>query len=450
MDQLTAALWNPLLTFLYLEVGLLILLLSRFIAWRALIDFVKTEFRNLFQPSESASTPHQRTISSRYAFITALSSTVGVGNLAGVSTAIHLGGPGALFWMWVSALVGMSFRMSSTWLTLHHQSADPDHPAWSTPMSYLDPAFKKSRYWNWLPGLIAAAILLTGLFANAIQTNSVAHALENEIGTSNILVAILFASLVAIIILGGLQRIVKMSVSLMPWMLLLYVGAGLIILLSNPAETLQQLSNVFESAFSPWSIAGGVVGYSVLQAMQFGVSRGVFSHGSGLGFAPFLHASNSEGARRNMLFAALVPAVDTLIICTITGLVVLSGGYWMEFNGAYLTSLSFENFYGDGGKWIVVVALTLFAFTSIINLSYFAERCYGYLSRGSVRNFRYLFIVVTFLGPLIPVITIWSLADLVIAVVLLFHLPALLYLTLKHLKPMLNTLNGKDQTTESG
>lgn len=442
MDQLTAALWNPLLTFLYLEIGVLVLVLSRFVAWGALIDFVKTEIRQFSQPSKpEADDNHHRTISSRFAFITALSSTVGVGNLAGVSTAIHLGGPGALFWMWVSALVGMSFRMSSTWLALHYRPTNPDHPTWSTPMSYLDAAFKESRFWSWLPGLIAVAILLTGLFANAIQTNSVAHALENEIGTSNILIAILFALLVAIVVLGGLQRIVRMSVSLMPWMLLLYVGAGLIILLSNPAETAEQLANVFKSALSPWSVAGGVAGYSVLQAMQFGVSRGVFSHGSGLGFAPFLHAANSEGARRNMLFAALVPAVDTLVICTITGLVVLSGGYWLEFNGAYLTSLSFESFYGAGGKWIIVVALTLFAFTSIINLSYFAERCYSYLNYGTVRNFRYLFIVVTFLGPLIPVMTIWSLADLLIAVVLIFHLPALLYLTLKHLKPMLKTLN---------
>ena len=440
MDQFVAALWNPLLTFLYLEMGLLVLLLSRFGVWRALAEWVRTEFRSFTTVETATVNAHERTISSRYAFIAALSSTVGVGNLAGVSTAIHLGGPGALFWMWVSALVGMSFRMSSTWLALRYRPDDPQHPSWSTPMSYLDHFFKGSRYWGWLPALVAIAILLTGLFANAIQTNSVAHALEDEIGTSNILIAILMASLVAIVILGGLQRIVQMSVQLMPWMLLLYVGAALLILLSNPAESGRQLLNVFDSALNPWSAAGGVAGYTVLQAMQFGVSRGVFSHGSGLGFAPFLHASNDEGARRNMLYAALVPAVDTLIICTITGLVVLTGGYWMEYNGAYLTSLSFENFYGEAGKWVVVMSLTLFAFTSIINLSYFAERCYSYLSSGSIRNFRYLFIVVTFLGPLIPVMTIWSLADLVIAIVLIFHLPALLYLTLRHLRPMMATL----------
>lgn len=443
MEPFVALLWNPLLTFLYLEAGVLLLFLTRFIAWRKLIQFVKVEFRTLFSTRSEAAPEHQRTISSRFAFITALSSTVGVGNLAGVSTAIHLGGPGALFWMWVSALVGMFFRMSSTWLALHHQSDNPEHPNWSTPMAYLDPAFKKSRFWSWLPALVATAILLTGLFANAIQTNSVAHALENEIGTSNILVAILMAALVAVVILGGLQRIVQMSVQLMPWMLLLYVGAALIILLSHPLETFEQLLNVFASALSPWSVAGGVAGYTVLQAMQFGVSRGVFSHGSGLGFAPFLHAANGEGARRNMLFAALVPAVDTLIICTITGLVVLTGGYWMEYNGAFLTTLSFEAFYGEGGKWIVVLALTLFAFTSIINLSYFGERCYGYLGGGNLLNFRYLFIVVTFLGPLIPVMMIWSLADLLIAVVLLFHLPALLYLTIRHIRPMIRTLNGE-------
>ena len=437
MDALINALWNPMLTFLYLEAGLLLLAITGFLAWRHLLPFVREQLRS---PSSRATITHDRTISSRRAFITALASTVGVGNLAGVSTAIHLGGPGALFWMWVSALVGMSFRMVSTWLTLHYRPADPDHASWSTPMSYLDPLCKERPGLRWLPLLIAGAILMTGLFANAIQTNSVAHALENEMGTSNLLIAILMALLVAVVILGGLQRIVQMSVELMPWMLLLYVGAALLILLSEPAHTLKQLETVVESAFSPWSMAGGVAGYGILQAMQFGISRGVFSHGSGLGFAPFLHAANEEGARKNMLYAALVPAIDTLIICTITGLVVLSGGYWLEFNGAFLTTLSFEQFYGDLGKWIVVMALTLFAFTSIINLSYFAERCYLYLGGSSTRNFRYLFIVVTFMGPLIPVLTIWSMADLLIAVVLIFHLPAVLYLALRHRKQIINTL----------
>ncbi|MBT3308712.1 MAG: amino acid carrier protein [Gammaproteobacteria bacterium] len=443
MDLLVTALWNPLLTFLYLEIGLLLLLLSRFAVWRKLFTFIKTELRTLLSTSSASLSSHQRTISSRFAFITALSSTVGVGNLAGVSTAIHLGGPGALFWMWVSALVGMGFRMSSTWLALHHQPDDPNHPSWSTPMSYLDPLFKGSRFWGWLPALVAVAILFTGLFANAIQTNSVAHALHNEFGASNLWVATLMALLVAVVILGGLQRIVQMSVRLMPWVLLFYIVAALVILLSNPVETGRQLITIIESALSPWSVAGGVAGYTVLQAMQFGVSRGVFSHGSGLGFAPFLHAANREGARKNMLYAALVPAIDTLFICTITGLVVLSGGYWMEFNGAYLTTLSFEHFYGETGKWVIVLTLTLFAFTSIINLSYFAERCYLYLRNGNTRNFRYLFILITFLGPLIPVALIWSMADLLIAVVLIFHLPALLYLTIRHLRPMLQTLNAE-------
>ena len=444
MEQLVAALWNPLLTFLYLEVGVVVLLLTRFTPWRKIGNFALTELQQLLKPKKSVSpsaTPHQREVSSHFAFITALSSTVGVGNLAGVSTAIHLGGPGALFWMWVSALVGMSFRMGSTWLSIHYQPDTPDHPSWSTPMSYLDPLFKGSRLWSWLPAAVAVAILMTGLFANSIQTNSVAHALRNEIGISTLLVAIVMALLVATVILSGLQRIVQMSIRIMPWIVLLYLSAALLILISHPAETMNQLLYVFESAFSPAPIAGGIAGYTILQAMQFGVSRGVFSHGSGLGFAPFLHAANRESARKNILYAALVPAIDTLVICTITGLVVLSGGYWIEFNGAYLTALSFENFFGSGGKWIVVVALSLFAFTTIINWSYFAERCYLYLGGGNARYFQYLFIGVTFMGPLIPVRLIWSMADLVIALLLILHLPALLYLMIRHLKPMMAELH---------
>ena len=439
---------ETILTYLYLEIGVLVLLLSRFVAWQQIILFIKEEWQLLVGSIKSGvsfgadkdDVQHERQVSSRRAFITVLASTVGVGNLAGVSTAIHLGGPGALFWMWVSALLGMSFRMISTWLALRYQSEDKDHNSWATPMSYMDHFFADKPSLKWLPVAIAFSILVTGLLANSIQTNSVAHAMGNELGVSHLMVAIFMSLVIGIVVLSGLKRIVAMSVSIMPWIILLYVVAGLVILLSDPLKTMTVLGWVIESAFSPWSVAGGVAGYGVLQAMQLGVARGVFSHGSGLGFETFLHAANSEGVRKNALYAALVPVVDTLIICTITGLVVLSSGMWTEFNGAYLTTLSFEQFYGFGGKILVVMALILFALTTIITFSYLAERCFTYLGGKQILQFRYLFIAITFIGPFISVKFIWSIADLLIAGVLLLHLPVLIYLLLRNLNPLINEI----------
>ncbi|MBF0265358.1 MAG: sodium:alanine symporter family protein [Gammaproteobacteria bacterium] len=360
--------------------------------------------------------------------------------MAGVSTAIHLGGPGALFWMWVSAIFGMSFRLISTYLSLKYQNKDPEHPNHATPMAYLEHFFKDN--WKWVPITLAGIIMFKGFItANLIQSNSIAHSIENELASSHLIVGLLMASLVAFVILGGVKKIVYYCVMLTPWMVLLFLGAGLVILASDPLITLSSLEMVFEYAFTPYSVAGGVAGYTVLQTMQYGISRGIFSHASGMGVAPFLHAANDvKDLRDSSYLAALVPIVDTLIVCSITALVVLNQGYWGEYNGAFLTTTSFEMFYGDIGKILIIACLVLFGFTTIINWSYYAERCYKYLGGKKIIAFRWVFISVTFCGPFFPVKPIWSLADILIAILLLVHLLALLYIVLTNRKAIIEAL----------
>jgi AGCS family alanine or glycine:cation symporter len=432
LELLATWVWNPFLSYLFLMAGLLLLPLTGMAAWRGAGDTLRSLWR---REASAGDASHHRHVSPLRAFFTAVAASVGVGNVAGVATAIHLGGPGALFWIWVSALLGMSFRMSSTWLAQRYRPASPDDQTYATPMAYLERFFGEA--WRWVPVSLALLLLVKGFVtANLIQSNSVAHALENEFAAGHMAVAVLMAGAVALVILGGVGSIVKWSVQVSPLMLMLYLGTGLLILFTDPARTWHSLGQVFQYAFSPYSMAGGLVGYSLMQAIQFGVSRGIFSHGSGLGIAPFLQAANEGDRRRNALLAAFVPVVDSLLVCTVTGLVVLSSGLWQQWNGAFLTSAAFEQGLGGTGRVLVVISLVLFAFTTVVNWAYYAERCFEYLGGTALRTFRLVFVAVTFCGPLFPVKPIWFLGDLLIAAILLIHLFPLLHLVQQHASEM--------------
>ncbi|MBF0280446.1 MAG: sodium:alanine symporter family protein [SAR324 cluster bacterium] len=431
METIASWIWNPLLSLIYIEIGIIVLLITGFAAWRHIIPALPALWKNRHQHSHTIE--HERHITPWQAFLTALGAGIGVGNIAGVSTAIHLGGPGALFWMWVSALVGMSFRMCSVWLTQQYQGKDPDNLLYATPMAYLESTMK--GLWAWIPAALAGLLLVKGfLTANLIQSNSVAHALQDELGASTLAIAFLLASGVAFVILGGMKKIVDASLVITPWMVTAYLGAGIIVLLSDPFRTVSTLGMVFGHAFSPYSAASGVIGYGVFQTIQFGISRGIFDHGSGMGISPFLHASNQGNPRENAFLAATVPVAETLVVSTITGLVVLSIGNWTQHNGAFLTTSSFESFYGDVGQILIMACLVVFAFTTMINWSYYAERCFQYLGGNNLVKFRWMFIFVTFCGPFFPVKFVWATGDVMIALVIIFHLFPLLYLVIIHRK----------------
>ncbi|MBF0282493.1 MAG: sodium:alanine symporter family protein [Zetaproteobacteria bacterium] len=419
------------MVFIYLQLGVLFLILTRGIVWRGIVSSIKHMLRN----REDAKAAHH--VSHHHAFFAALAATVGVGNLAGVGTAIHLGGPGALFWMWVSALLGMSFRMSSVyWAVKMGKHVDDNDPhLFASPMLYMVKLLDKP--WKGLATGLAILLFVNGMvMANMIQSNSVAHAMTGEIGSANFGIALMMAGMVGLVIIGGMQSIIKFAATIAPWMILAYLATGWFILASDPINTLEVLGSVFYYAFNPYSFAGGVIGYTIMQTMQYGISRGIFSHGSGMGFAAFWQGANHDHPSRSAFLAGAVPLIDTLVVCSTTGLVILSADMWLERTGAFLTVSSFHSFLGEPSLVFITCCLVVFAFTTIISWAHFGERCFQYLGGKNVMNFRWLFVAVCFIGPFLPLVSLWALGDIIIGCMILIHMIPLTYIVIRHLNTM--------------
>jgi len=434
MENLAKLIWNPFLCLFYLLLGLLFLYITDALAWRKSFRVFLRIIGNDKSSYSGRLVPHTK------AFFSTLSTTVGIGNLAGVGTAIHLGGPGALFWMWMSALLGMSFRTTSTYLAVKYRPTDTNSASFATPMAYLEKYVKNE--WRFIIPLVAGLILVQGIIlSNLVQSNSLAHALHNRFDIPNIIVAVFLTFFVSLVILGGVRKIVDFSSVVTPWIMGFYVLAGLFILLSHPLVTIENLRQVFYYAFTPYAITGGVAGYAVFQAMQFGVSRGIFSHMSGLGTSTFFQGANEEPPEIGAFMSTITPFVDTVIICSITGLVILSAPHWQDHTGAFLTLESFQEQLGFIGDVVVIISLMFFAFTTILGFAHISERCYVYLGGKSVFKYRFVFLAVTFIGPFLNLIFIWSLSDIIIALIIIFHLIPLLYITLIKLSQMIKDLN---------
>jgi AGCS family alanine or glycine:cation symporter len=425
MEILAGWIWDPVLSLIYIELGFIFLFLTRAIAWRKSLPV----FLKIIGSDRSAS--GDRMVSHKKAFFASVAATVGIGNIAGVGTAIHLGGPGALFWMWVSALFGMCFRMVSTYMTIRLCPEDETSLSFATPMIYLEKYM--TGIWRFIPQLVALLLLISGVVLyNMVQANSLAQAMHNRFDVPNLFSSLVITLCVGIVILGGLQKIVDYCSAIAPVVILLYVLTGLMVLLFNPVQAINGLGNVFASAFMPYSIVGGVTGYTVLQSMQFGISRGIFSHMSGMGTSAFLQGANKENPSAGAFMSAITPFVDTIIICSVTGLVILSGSDWQNTTGAHLTVLAFESGIGSFGKWVVVISLIAFALTTIAGFAHYSERCFKYLGGKKVIWYRTVFLMVTFLGPFLNLKMVWSISDIIIGITIVFHLIPLLYVTLKH------------------
>ena len=434
MDIIAKLIWNPFLCLFYLLLGFIFLSITDALSWRKSFRAFLRIIRNDKSSYSDRVIPHTK------AFLSTLATTVGVGNLAGVGTAIHLGGPGALFWMWMSALFGMSFRMASVYLAVKYRPTDINSVPFATPMVYLEKFVKNE--WRFIIPLVAGLILAQGIIlSNLVQSNSLAHALHNRFDIPNVIVAIFLTFFVSTVILGGVRKIIDFTSFVTPWVISFYVMAGIFILLTHPLETLESLRQVFYYAFKPYALTGGVAGYAVFQAMQFGVSRGIFSHMSGLGTSTFFQGANEERPEIGAFMSTITPFVDTVIVCSITGLVILSTPYWHNHTGAFLTLEAFQLQLGFIGDVVIIISLLIFAFTTILGFSNISERCFLYLGGKNVLNFRLVFLGVTFIGPFLNLVFIWSLSDLIIALIIIFHLIPLLYITLINLPEMLKDLN---------
>jgi AGCS family alanine or glycine:cation symporter len=415
--------WGPVTLILIFGTGIYLSLGLRFMTlWR-----IPAAFGLLLRGTKSRG---EGEISPFGALMTALSATIGTGNIAGVATAIALGGPGALFWMWLAALFGMATKYSEAVLAVNYREHDDQGHYKGGPMYYIKNGLK--RHWHWLAVLFAVFGSLAGFgIANTVQSNSVSQVLETSFSIPPLATGILLAVMVAAVILGGIRRIAHVTSVLVPFMALAYLAAGLLLIFLNISELPAAVATIIDSAFTGHAAAGGFAGSTMIRALQMGVARGIFSNEAGLGSAPIAHAAaqTSDPVRQGTI-AMLGTFIDTLVVCTITGLaIVMMGVMESGETGANLTRMAFGRGV-PGGEWVVTVGLCLFAFTTMIGWSYYGERCVVFLfgERG-VLPFRLAWVFAIPLGTIGDLGVVWGIADILNACMAFPNLVALLLLS---------------------
>lgn len=403
---LNGLVWGPPMLILLMGTGVLLLFVTRAVQFRHIGTALAEVLGKLRQRKAGAGnvTPFQ-------AVATALASTVGVGNIAGVATAITLGGPGALFWLWVSGLLGMGTKYAEIVVAMHYRERDAKGIMRGGAMYTL-----KKRGLGWLGAIFA---LLTAVAAfgigNMVQANSVAHSLQATFGVSPSIVGGILVIVAGIVILGGIKRIAAFAEILVPFMAILYLVGGLVLLVMNAGRIPEALRMVFDGAFNGTAATGGFAGATIMLAMRYGVARGLFSNEAGLGSAPMVHAAaETDHPVRQGLYGIFEVFVDTILICTTTGLVVLVSGAWQGgTTGAALSAQAFSaGLPGNWGGIIVTSGLVLFAFSTLIGWSVYGETGAVYLfgSRASL-PYRLLWLVFIYLGAVGSLHLVWDIAD---------------------------------------
>ena len=355
-------------------------------------------------------------VSSFAALCTALAATIGTGNIVGVATAVQAGGPGAIFWMWLVALLGMATKYAECLLAVKYRVRDKNGFMAGGPMYYIE----RGLGIKWLAKLFALFGVMVAFFGIGTfpQVNAITYAMQDTFNIPVLVTAIIVTLLVGLIILGGVKRIATASSVIVPFMAILYVTTSLVIILLNIEKVPDAISLIIYSAFDPQAALGGAVGFTVMKAIQSGVARGIFSNESGLGSAPIAAAAaQTREPVRQGLISMTGTFLDTIIICTMTGIVLVLTGAWNnpELAGATVTNYAFAQGLGTSiGATIVTVGLLFFAFTTILGWCYYGERCFVYLVgiRG-VKLYRLAYIVLVGLGSFLHLNLIWIIADIV-------------------------------------
>ena len=420
--------WGPLMLVLLLGVGLYLQVGLRLIPIRKL----GTGFSLLWKGrTTSKGDEGDGEVSPFNALMTSLSATIGTGNIAGVATAIFLGGPGAVFWMWMTALVGMATKFAEAVLAVRYREVDEAGDHVGGPMYYIRNGLGKK--WAWLGGTFAffGAVAAFGI-GNTVQSNSVAAGLKESINLPPWITGVVIMVLAGAVILGGIRRIAKVAGKLVPIMAIAYVTAGLLVLIINADAVGSALGLIFGHAFSPISAAGGFAGAAVAKAIQFGVARGVFSNEAGLGSAPIAHAAaQTKNPVRQGLIAMLGTFLDTIVVCSITALAILTSTQWTTGEtGAALTSLAFDESLPGIGQYLVSFALAVFAFTTILGWAFYGEKCIEYLfGVKAIKPYRIVYILAILAGAVAPLDFVWLLASVFNAMMAFPNLIALALLS---------------------
>ena len=367
----------------------------------------------LLWSGRKADEEHKGEIPPFQALMTALSATVGTGNIAGVATAIFMGGPGALFWMWLTALIGMATKYAEAVLAVKYRENDENGQHVGGPMYYIKNGLGNN--WKWLGFLFALFGACAGFgIGNTVQSNSVAEVLQTTFELPAAATGVILMVLVGAVLLGGIKRIGNVAGVLVPFMAISYILVGLVALAVNAEQLPHALDLIFTHAFSPAAAEGGFAGAAVWAAIRFGVARGVFSNEAGLGSAPIAHAAaQTNDPVRQGLVAMLGTFIDTILVCSITGLVIVSSGIWTGGeSGAALTSAAFAQAIPDFGQYLVAIALAIFAFTTIIGWSFYGERCVEYIfGVRAIKPYRVLWILALPAGAMLQLDFVWLVAD---------------------------------------
>ncbi|GGX41739.1 alanine/glycine:cation symporter family protein [Saccharospirillum salsuginis] len=428
ISAINGVVWGPMMLVLILGVGLFLQLGLR------LMPILKlgAGFKMMWEGrSTSDSDRNAGEISPFQALMTALSATVGTGNIAGVATAVFLGGPGALFWMWCTALVGMATKYSEAVLAVQFREVDENGNHVGGPMYYIKNGLGSK--WAWMGTLFAIFATVAGFgIGNTVQSNSVADVLEASFGLPDWVTGVALMILTGAVLLGGIKRIGRVAGSLVPLMAAAYLIIGLIVLGINADAIPAALATIFQDAFTGTAAQGGFAGAAVWAAIRFGVARGVFSNEAGLGSAPIAHAAaqTNDPVRQGMV-AMLGTFIDTIVTCSITGLVIITSGLWTGGeSGAALTSAAFEQALPGWGDSLVAISLAIFAFTTILGWSVYGERSAEYLfGVKAILPFRLLWILALPVGALAGLDFIWLLADTLNALMAIPNLVALALLS---------------------
>ena len=364
------------------------------------------------------------------ALMTSLSATIGTGNIAGVATAITLGGPGALFWMWITALFGLATKYAEGVLAVHYRERDELGGYSGGPMYYIRNGLGKR--WAWLATAFALFGGMAGFgLANTVQSNSVAQVLTDNLDIPWQVTGVVLMILVGGVILGGIQRIAATAGAVVPMMAVAYMLMSVIVIALNIQQVPEAIMTIIDSAFNGASAAGGFAGATVWAAIRFGVARGIFSNEAGLGSAPIAHAAaqTNEPVEQGMI-AMLGTFIDTLLVCTMTGLVIiLTGVLDSGQSGASLTAMAFGAAF-PGGEWVVTIGVVVFATTTMIGWSFYGERCVVYLfGARAIMPFRVLWVLAIPVGAGLNLGIVWLIADTLNAFMAIPNLIALLLLS---------------------
>lgn len=387
------------------------------------------------EAGEGAITPFQ-------AVCTALAATVGTGNIAGITGAIALGGPGAVFWMWISALFGMCTKFAEVTLAIHFRERNDKGDWVGGPMYYISKGLGKN--WKWLGSLFALFGMLAAFgIGNMTQINSIVTSISGTINsftpinvnTANLIIGIIVAIFCAIVLIGGLKRIGQVTEKLVPFMAVIYILSALIIFFAHIGNIGNVLRSIFVGAFTPSAVVGGAAGITISAAVKRGVGRGVFSNEAGLGSAPIAHAAaDTDSAVRQGCFGVFEVFADTIVICTLTAFAVLMSGTPINFGqaaGADLTIAAFGTTFGRVGGIIISVGLTLFATSTILSWCLYGTRCAEFLFKTTkiIKPYQVIFCLIIVLGAVTELSLVWDIADTLNGLMALPNLVGLLALS---------------------